>query len=97
MLGTGIVLTGGSAKLTGMVELAEEIFHMPVRLGVPQYSGALSEVVRNSSYATGIGLVLFGLQRPTQQKRSSRSLSNIPAAEFINKMKRWFSVHWKED
>jgi cell division protein FtsA len=97
LLGTGIVLTGGSAKLTGMVELAEEIFHMPVRLGVPQYSGALSEVVRNSSYATGIGLVLFGLQHPTQQKRSSRSLSNIPAAEFINKMKRWFSVHWKED
>lgn len=97
LLGTGIVLTGGSAKLAGMVELAEEIFHMPVRVGVPQYNGALSEVVRNSSYATGIGLVQFGLQHPKQHKRSSRSLPNIPAAEFVKKMKRWFSAHWKED
>jgi cell division protein FtsA len=96
LLGTGIVLTGGSAKLAGMVELAEEIFHMPVRLGVPQYVGALSEVVRNPSYATGVGLVLFGLEHPTQQKISSRRLATVPAAELVNKMKRWFSAHWKE-
>ena len=60
LLGTGIVLTGGSAKLTGMVDLAEEIFHMPVRLGVPKDVGALSDVVRNSSFSTAMGLLMFG-------------------------------------
>ena len=97
LLGTGIVLTGGSAKLAGMVELAEEIFHMPVRLGVPQYNGARSDLIRNAAYSTGVGLVLFGLEHPTQQKRSPRALPNIPAAEFVSKMKRWFSSRLKGD
>ena len=97
LLGTGIVLTGGSARLAGMVELAEEIFHMPVRLGVPQYNGPRSDLIRNAAYSTGVGLVLFGLEHPTQQKRSPRGLPDIPAAEFVSKMKRWFSSQWKED
>jgi cell division protein FtsA len=58
----GIVLTGGSAKMEGAVELAEEIFHMPVRLGEPHTVSGLKEVVRNPVYATGVGLLLFGLQ-----------------------------------
>ena len=60
VLGSGIVLTGGSAKMEGMVDLAEEIFHMPVRLGVPQYVGGLKGVVQNPIFATGVGLVLYG-------------------------------------
>src|SRR5690606_35459953 len=69
LIGTGIVLTGGSSKMDGMIELAEEIFHMPVRLGVPQYVGGLSEVVRNPIYSTGVGLVLFGCaNRPVRDK-----------------------------
>ncbi|MEY3638615.1 MAG: Cell division protein FtsA, partial [Pseudomonadota bacterium] len=47
VLSSGIVLTGGSAVMPGMVELGEEVFHMPVRVGLPNYSGALAEVVRN--------------------------------------------------
>ena len=54
----GIVLTGGSAKMEGAIELAEEIFHMPVRLGVPQNMTGLTDVVRNPIYATGVGLLL---------------------------------------
>ena len=51
LLSSGIVLTGGSAAMAGMVELGEEVFHMPVRLGVPSYSGGLAEVVRNPRFS----------------------------------------------
>ena len=55
----GIVLTGGSAKMEGAIELAEEVFHMPVRLGVPQFVQGLSDVVRNPIHATGVGRQAF--------------------------------------
>ena len=63
MIASGIVITGGSAMMRGMVELGEEIFHMPVRMGLPRYVGGLSEVVSNPRYATGVGLVLMGKQQ----------------------------------
>jgi cell division protein FtsA len=56
----GVVLTGGSAKMEGVVELAEEVFHMPVRIGMPQGVSGLSDVVRNPIHSTGVGLLLFG-------------------------------------
>ncbi|MFT5225723.1 MAG: cell division protein FtsA, partial [Polaribacter sp.] len=56
----GVVLTGGSSKMEGVIELAEEIFHMPVRLGYPQHVSGLVDVVRNPIHATGVGLLLFG-------------------------------------
>ncbi len=58
----GIVLTGGSSKMEGLVDLAEEVFHMPVRLGIPQYVAGLVDVVRNPIHATAVGLLLFGQQ-----------------------------------
>ena len=74
LLGAGIVLTGGSAKMDGMVELAEEVFHMPVRTALPHYVGGLSEVVRNPIFSTAVGLVLFGQRHrretPTGQESS---------------------------
>ena len=69
LVAAGIVLTGGSAKIEGLVDLAEEIFHMPVRLGVPQYVTGLVDVVRNPIFATGVGLLLFG-----HHNRDQRSL-----------------------
>ncbi len=60
LIAAGIVLTGGSSKMEGVVELAEEMFNMPVRLGVPQYVSGLVDVVRNPIHATGVGLLLFG-------------------------------------
>jgi cell division protein FtsA len=56
----GIIITGGSSKMEGAVELAEEIFHVPVRLGSPQYVEGLIDVVRNPIHATGVGLLLYG-------------------------------------
>ncbi len=91
LLGSGIVLTGGSAKMEGMVELAEEVFHMPVRLGVPQYVGGLSGVVHNPIFATGVGLVLYGHKHaagstmtPVGRQATGRF------TEILNRMKSWF-------
>ena len=60
----GVVLTGGSAKMEGLVELAEEVFHMPVRLGVPQYFVGMQEVISDPIYATGVGLLDLRAQAP---------------------------------
>ena len=60
MIAAGVVLTGGSAKMEGVIDLAEEIFHAPVRLGLPQGVMGLVDVVRNPIHATGVGLLLFG-------------------------------------
>ena len=66
----GMVLTGGAAKMEGVVELAEEMLQMPVRVGIPQHVTGLGEVVGNPVHATGVGLLLMGSQienprRPT--------------------------------
>lgn len=62
-ISSGLVLTGGSSALKGMVELAEEVFHMPVRIGIPECMGGLAERVRSPSYATSVGLLLAGLEK----------------------------------
>jgi cell division protein FtsA len=67
MIASGIVITGGSAAMRGMMELGEEIFHTPVRLGMPRYVSGLSEVISSPRYATGVGLVLMGKQQLEQQ------------------------------
>ena len=60
LLSSGIVITGGTAQLAGMVELGEEVFHLPVRIGVPTYAGGLADIVRNPRYATAVGLLFEG-------------------------------------
>ena len=86
MIAAGLVLTGGSAQMEGAVELAEEVFHMPVRLGVPQYVSGLEEVVKSPIYSTSIGLLLFG--------NENRNRHNIPLGggrqNMLTKMKSWF-------
>ena len=88
LVAAGIVLTGGSAKIEGLVDLAEEVFHMPVRLGVPQYVTGLVDVVRNPIYATGVGLLLFG-----HHNRDQRSM-DIGLGKGVRsvweRMKGWF-------
>jgi cell division protein FtsA len=88
LLSSGIVITGGSGLMKGMVELGEEIFHMPVRVGVPNYKGALAEVVRNPRYATGMGLLMAGLD---QMKRDRHArMQGAGFKELFDKMKSWF-------
>jgi cell division protein FtsA len=82
MSASGIVITGGSAMMKGMVELGEEIFHMPVRLGLPRYVGGLSEVVSNPRYATGVGLLLIGKKQVAQHSIFKTTLMRALSAEF---------------
>ena len=84
----GVVLTGGSSKMEGLIELAEEVFHMPVRLGVPQYVTGLVDVVRNPIYATGVGLLLFGRQNQTGRLQDLSGGNSFNAV--WNRMKSWF-------
>ncbi len=88
MIASGIVITGGAAMMKGMVELGEEIFHMPVRLGLPRNVGGLSEVVSNPRYSTGVGLVLKGKQQMLGQIAGVAELGSLTS--MIQKMKSWF-------
>lgn len=88
LIAAGVVLTGGSSKMEGLIELAEEVFHMPVRLGVPQYVTGLVDVVRNPIHATGVGLLLFG--RNTRGGRASEAPVNHGFKAVWNRMKSWF-------
>ncbi|MGF1529073.1 MAG: cell division protein FtsA [Candidatus Competibacterales bacterium] len=65
LIPAGIVLTGGSACIKGAVELAEEVFHLPVRLGRPVGVTGLADVVQSPQYATAVGLLLFGYENRT--------------------------------
>jgi cell division protein FtsA len=87
LLSSGLVLTGGSAVMRGMVELGEEIFHMPVRLGVPRYTGGLADVVRNPRHATAVGLLLEGAAQ-VQQGQLSRQNGSFRAV--LGRMREWF-------
>lgn len=88
LVAAGVVLTGGSSKMEGMVDLAEEIFHMPVRIGVPHTITGLVDVVRNPIYSTGVGLLLFGYRHAAE--------SNVEAVQeggfkgVWGRMKSWF-------
>jgi cell division protein FtsA len=86
---TGIVLTGGSAKMEGAIELAEEVFHMPVRLGVPQYVSGLAEVVSNPIHATGVGLLLYAKSN-LEVERSGPPLLAGGVRSVFERMKAWF-------
>jgi len=88
LLSSGIVITGGSALMKGMVELGEEVFHMPVRVGVPNYRGALSEVVRNPRYSTGMGLLMAGLEQ-LKRDRHAR-MQGAGFRDLLDRMKSWF-------
>ncbi len=88
LVSSGIVLTGGSSMMQGMVDLGEEVFHMPVRLGMPQYVGGLSEVVRNPRYATGMGLLLAGLEQ--YQRHQLVRIQSSSIQQVFDKMKSWF-------
>ena len=88
LVAAGVVLTGGSSKMEGVVDLAEEVFHMPVRLGVPQYVTGLVDVVRNPIHATGVGLLLFGQQN--QQVNESSLFNESGVGNVMQRMRSWF-------
>jgi cell division protein FtsA len=84
----GLVITGGSSKMEGAVELAEEIFHVPVRLGAPQYVEGLVNVVRNPIHATGVGLLLYGRESQNRVNYNRLSIKN-DVKEKWESLKSW--------
>jgi cell division protein FtsA len=84
-IAAGIVLTGGSSKVKGLIELAEEIFHMPVRMGGPENVTGLSDVIKNPIYSTGVGLLMYG----KEHQNVVRSNDSEEVGWFA-KMKNWF-------
>ncbi len=88
LVAAGVVLTGGSSRMEGLVELAEEVFHMPVRLGMPQYVTGLVDVVRNPIHATGVGLLLFGHRNRSQHRIDAPMQQGLRGVWA--RMKSWF-------
>jgi len=87
LLSSGIVITGGSSVMQGMVELGEEIFHMPVRVGTPNYVGGLAEVVRNPRYSTVVGLLVAGLS--SHQREQIVRMQSASFKQVFERMKTW--------
>jgi cell division protein FtsA len=92
LLSSGIVITGGSAAMQGMVELGEEVFHMPVRLGLPTYAGPLSEVIRNPRYSTGLGLLMAGVDQ--RQRQQIAKMQNGSFKQIFERMRKWFETNF---
>jgi cell division protein FtsA len=86
LVAAGLVMSGGASRIEGAEELAEEIFHMPVRLATPQYVTGLSDVVNNAIHATGVGLLLYG-----NQAASGRGLLATGGGDtFFDRVRSWF-------
>ncbi len=93
LIAAGIVLTGGTSKMEGVVELAEEIFHMPVSIGKPQGVTGLTDIIRNPIYSTAVGLLLYGAKQECEGVV-------VPAAVgaqgigIVDRVKSWFSGNY---
>ncbi|OHB33878.1 MAG: cell division protein FtsA [Desulfuromonadaceae bacterium GWC2_58_13] len=88
VIASGVVITGGTCILPGMPELAEQVFNLPVRRGVPRDIGGLTDVVNSPIYATGVGLVKYG-SKNMQTKNFAIGQQNV-FDKVIRRMKEWF-------
>jgi cell division protein FtsA len=92
MVAAGVVLTGGAAKMEGALELAEEIFHKMVRLGVPQEISGLGEVIASPLHATGVGLLLHGSRHNAPAHGAGPALGNVGG--LVGKWRNWFTKNF---
>jgi cell division protein FtsA len=91
LIASGVVLTGGSSKMDGVIDLAEEVFHMPVRLGIPQFVTGLTEVISNPIHATGVGLLLFARE---QRRKGIEGGDLAGFSAVLARLKSWFDGHF---
>ena len=91
--GGRLTIPGGTAKMEGVVELAEEIFHMPVRVGYPQSVKGLNDIVRNPIYATGVGLLQYG-QKNSNERAGSASRASVPGESIVWRFKAWLQSNF---
>ncbi|MCZ6501782.1 MAG: cell division protein FtsA [Gammaproteobacteria bacterium] len=87
LVAAGVVLTGGTSKMEGVVELAEEIFHMPVSIGRPHGVSGLADIVKNPIYSTAVGLLQYGAK---QQNDDLVLPSNAGMESVVGRVKNWF-------
>ena len=92
IIAAGLVLTGGSARMEGAIELAEEIFHVPVRLGFPQAVRGLADAVRNPIYSTAVGLLLYARENRAPAARNALLGGAVGGA--LGRMQQWFQGHF---
>jgi cell division protein FtsA len=88
ILSSGVVITGGAAVMPGMIELGEEIFHMPVRLGAPKYQGSLADVIQNPRFSTAFGLIL---EAQMQRRRGQKVDEKRSFKDVLASMKSWLA------
>jgi len=86
----GVVLTGGTALLPGLVELAEEVFRLPARCGIPTNIGGLVEMVNSPMYATGVGLLQFAVKQH-HYGRFQKFTDDHLFGKIYHRMHDWFS------
>jgi len=94
MVPAGVVLTGGTSKMEGVVELAEEIFHMPVRVGYPQTVRGLNDIVRNPIYATSVGLLQYGLLHRPESAAASSGRSGNSGESVWSRARAWLQSNF---
>jgi cell division protein FtsA len=89
LIAAGIVLTGGASNVDGVLELAEMIFEMPVHSGKPQHVENMPDLIKDPSYATGVGLLLYGLQQQ-YDGHAYANHTNTGFKSVLGKMRDWF-------
>lgn len=87
IVASGVVLTGGTASLEGISDLAEQVFNLPVKCGLPSGISGLVDIVNSPMYATAVGLVLYGKRHATSAQFRVGGKNNV--GKLINKMKGW--------
>src|SRR5687767_1424420 len=87
LLSSGIVLTGGTSLLPGMTELAEDVFLKPARIGWPNYTGSLSDVVRNPRFATAMGLLVEAHSQRLRGRKLAQQTGSFK--QTVRRMKEW--------
>jgi cell division protein FtsA len=89
LLASGVVLTGGSTLLPGMVEVAEEVIGLPVRMGVPRHVGGLVDVVKSPIYSTAVGLLMYGAQQEMADRQHFRARDENIYTKVKKRMSAW--------
>ena len=93
LLASGIVLTGGGALSTGVVELAQQVFDMPVKVGGPKGVGTVTETIDSPIYSTAVGLVLYGaMQQGTSGPTASAGHGRQSSGG--DRFKQWIRSLW---
>jgi cell division protein FtsA len=89
MLGAGVVLTGGGSLMEGIKELAEKVFEMPVKLGIPYGFGGLTEAAKSPVHATGVGLCMYGMEQRRKVRPKKGFAGDDNFRRIFEKMKQW--------